>query len=107
MQNGDANQRQAEGANVNPGQQISLMEISPRTGDVRGRRVLRSSFRRMRGGLAWCTLRIATRRTLWKCRVYFRQESTRLPSDASLSNPTTPQSRQSACRLRAAKRRLG
>ena len=60
MQNGDANQRQAEGANVNPGQQISLMEISPRTGDVRGRRVLRSSFRRMRGELAWCTLRIAT-----------------------------------------------
>ena len=33
-----------------------------------------------------------------------RQDSTRLPSAASLSNPTTPQSRQSACRLRAAKR---
>lgn len=33
-----------------------------------------------------------------------RQDSTRFPSAASLSNPTTPQSRQSACRLRAAKR---
>jgi hypothetical protein len=33
-----------------------------------------------------------------------RQDSTRLPSAASLSNPTTPQSRQSACRLRVAKR---
>jgi hypothetical protein len=33
-----------------------------------------------------------------------KQDSPPLPSAASLSNPTTPQSRQSACRLRGAKR---
>src|SRR5829696_6137090 len=47
--------------------------------------------RRMRGELAWCTLRIATRRTLWKCRVYFEAgvHSTSLRRIALKPNHTT------------------
>ena len=34
MQNGDADQRQAEGANVDPGQRVGLVEVASRASDA-------------------------------------------------------------------------